>query len=227
MFLRCGLVRTSLTWTTRTGLATDLVYDVLADRKDRHVGAVQLRVKPRWGGTARITDFLDGRGARRISATANKPEGPVAADRIAVTFRTQGTGVDGAVVSTLRHDKGVPAYHRSRGGTGLTAHQSATMPVHAGRWYGFTTFVGVGTRLTSRQPVPNAADESQRAADRDSERLLGRHKAEWDRLWRRSRRYGAADGPGEGGGAAGVLQARPASGRSGPAGPSGARPGSR
>ena len=100
MSQRCGLVRTSLTWTTRTGLATDLVYDVLADRKDRHVGAVRLRVKPRWGGTARITDFLDGRGARRISATANKPEGPVAADRIAVTFRTQGTGVNGAPVST-------------------------------------------------------------------------------------------------------------------------------
>ena len=40
LFLGCGLLRTSATWTTPDGRATDLVYDVLADRVDRRVGAV-------------------------------------------------------------------------------------------------------------------------------------------------------------------------------------------
>ena len=38
LFLGCGLLRTSLTWTTADGRATDLVYEVLADRVDRRVG---------------------------------------------------------------------------------------------------------------------------------------------------------------------------------------------
>ena len=40
LLLRCGIVRTSLTWTAADGRATDLVYDVVADRRNRHVGGV-------------------------------------------------------------------------------------------------------------------------------------------------------------------------------------------
>ncbi|MEU0726507.1 discoidin domain-containing protein [Streptomyces sp. NPDC006140] len=182
VFLRCGLVRTSLTWTTGEGRATDLVYDVVADRKYRHVGAVRLRVTPRWRGTASVTDLIDGRGARRVSATADGPGGSVE-DRIAVAFRTDGTGVDGAVVSTLRPDQGVPVRGWTRGGEGLTARQSAAVPVRAGRSYAFTKFVGVDTALTSASPARSAAEESLRAADRGWERLFGRHAAEWEQLW--------------------------------------------
>jgi len=47
LYLRCGLLRTSLTWTTGTGnRATDLVYDVLADQTKQHVGAVRLTMTP-------------------------------------------------------------------------------------------------------------------------------------------------------------------------------------
>ncbi|MFE6365547.1 discoidin domain-containing protein [Streptomyces sp. NPDC057806] len=182
VFLRCGLVRTSLTWTTAEGRATDLVYDVVADREDPHVGAVRLRVTPRWDGTARITDRLDGRGARRISATPETQKEAVK-DRIAVTFRTDGTRVDGAVVSTLRPDRGVTAHHWSRKRKGLSAHQSASVSVAAGRSYGFTKFVGVDTRLTSPRPARSAAGASLRAAGHGWERLLGRHKAAWEHLW--------------------------------------------
>ncbi|MBV7695877.1 discoidin domain-containing protein [Streptomyces sp. TRM70350] len=182
VFLRCGLVRTSLTWTTGDGRATDLVYDVVADRRYRHVGAVRLRMTPHWRGTATVTDLLDGRGARRISATANGPGGSED-DRIAVPFRTDGTDVDGAVVSTLRPDAGVPVRDRVRGGEGLTAHQSVSVPVRAGRTYAFTKFVGIDTELTSREPARSAADESRRAADRGWDRLFGRHAAEWEQLW--------------------------------------------
>ncbi len=182
VFLRCGLVRTSLTWTTTDGRATDLVYDVVADRKYRHVGAVRLSVTPRWSGTASVTDLIDGRGARRISATGDEP-GRAAEDRIAVTFRTDGTGVAGAVTSTLRPDEGVLPRGWSQGGEGLTAHQSARVPVRGGRSYAFTKFVGVDTELTSRRPAQSAAEQSARAADRGWERLLGRHIAEWEQLW--------------------------------------------
>ncbi|MFD8939449.1 hypothetical protein ACFV0R_30095, partial [Streptomyces sp. NPDC059578] len=61
--LRCGFLRTSLTWTAPDGRRTDLVYDVLTDRTSPHVGAVRLRITPHWDGTARITDRIDGRGA--------------------------------------------------------------------------------------------------------------------------------------------------------------------
>src|SRR3954469_13471757 len=42
LYLGCGLLRTSLTWTTADGRATDLVYDVVADRVDRRAAAVRL-----------------------------------------------------------------------------------------------------------------------------------------------------------------------------------------
>src|SRR3954468_14559716 len=66
LYLGCGLLRTSLTWTAADGRATDLVYDVLADRVDRRVGAVRLAMTPHWSGTAGVSDVLDGAGARRL-----------------------------------------------------------------------------------------------------------------------------------------------------------------
>src|SRR3954471_3916557 len=69
LFLRCGVLRTSLTWTPRTGRATDLVYDVLAARNRPHVGVVRLTVSPRWSGPATVTDIIDGAGARRLTQT--------------------------------------------------------------------------------------------------------------------------------------------------------------
>ncbi len=69
LFLRCGLVRTELTWTTADGKSTDIVYDVMADRASAHVAAVRLGMKPRWSGPATVTAVLDGAGARRISPT--------------------------------------------------------------------------------------------------------------------------------------------------------------
>src|SRR4051794_8674844 len=54
--LGCGLLRTSLTWTAADGRQTDLVYDVVADRADRRVGAVHLTLAPHWSGAATVTD---------------------------------------------------------------------------------------------------------------------------------------------------------------------------
>ncbi len=67
LHLRCGVVVTSLRWTTADGRATDLTYEVLADRSDVHTGAVRLRMTPHWSGTATVTGRLDERGARRVT----------------------------------------------------------------------------------------------------------------------------------------------------------------
>ncbi|MEU9199256.1 discoidin domain-containing protein [Streptomyces sp. NPDC048332] len=155
VFLRCGLVRTSLRWTTSDGRATDLTYEVLADRSDVHAGAVRLRMTPHWTGTATVTGRLDPRGARRI---ALEDDG---------TFRTRGTGTAGAIVQTVR-----PA-----GANGQASR------VSAGRTYTYLKYVGVDTALTSRAPRTTAREASRRAARRGWSAVLAESAAVWRRDW--------------------------------------------
>ncbi|MFD7667069.1 discoidin domain-containing protein [Streptomyces sp. NPDC059788] len=185
-FIRCGLVRTSLTWTAADGRATDLVYDVLADRANAHTGAVRLRMTPHWAGRATVTDRLDGRGARRMSQTGG---GARPGDRtMDVTFRTDGTKTDGAVASTLRPGRQVRSQHattqRAGAAKDLGNQQSTTFPVQAGRSYELTKYVGVDTALTSRTPRAAATEAARRAADRGWDALYRDHAAAWQKLWR-------------------------------------------
>src|SRR3954464_14887110 len=69
LFLRCGVLRTTLTWTPSAGHATNLAYDVIAARNSPHVGAVRLTVTPHGGGDATVTAVIAGAGARRITQT--------------------------------------------------------------------------------------------------------------------------------------------------------------
>ncbi|WP_378733045.1 discoidin domain-containing protein [Nocardia brasiliensis] len=178
LYLRCGLVRTTLTWTARDGKATDLVYDVLADRVDQHVGAVHLTVVPRWSGDLTVTDRLDGAGARRITPTdeGDRENG------IRVGFRTEGTGVTGDVASVLRADTSVTPQNAP--GNDLTVSQQARLAVQAGKSYEVTKFVGVDTILTAPDPVTSAADAAQRAANKGWPELLSGTAQAWRALWR-------------------------------------------
>ncbi|MEW2530515.1 discoidin domain-containing protein [Streptomyces sp. NPDC047071] len=191
LLMHCGLVRTTLTWTAADGRRTDLVYEVVADRADPHVGAVRLRMRPHWSGEATVTDLVDGRGARRVRQTGGGDR--TGGDRhgrpgpaMDVTFRTDGTGVDGAVASTLRAGHGVRGAreHRASGARGLTARQGLTLPVRRGRTYELTKYVGVDTALTSRAPRTAATAAARRAAGRGWGALLRAHTAAWARLWR-------------------------------------------
>ncbi|WP_367133191.1 MULTISPECIES: discoidin domain-containing protein [Streptomyces] len=192
LFLHCGIVRTSLTWTAADGRKTDLVYEVLADRNDPHAGAVRLRMTPRWSGEATVTDVIDGHGARRMSGTGggDRPEGSGRDGRdgrtMDVTFRTDGTNTDGAVASTLRAGNGVrtTGARRADAAADLSARQSLTFPVRTGRAYELTKYVGVDTALTSHAPRRDATTASQRAARRGWDGLLRAHTAAWARLWR-------------------------------------------
>ncbi|MEU2787679.1 discoidin domain-containing protein [Streptomyces sp. NPDC007100] len=185
-FIRCGLVRTSLTWTAADGRATDLVYEVLADRTNAHTGAVRLRMTPHWGGRATVTDRLDGRGARRMSQTGGgaRPGGRT----MDVTFRTDGTNTDGAVASTLRPGPQVSAQRATTQPAGaakdLGNRQSVTFPVQSGRSYELTKYVGVDTALTSRTPRAAATRAAQRSAQRGWDALYREHAAAWQKLWR-------------------------------------------
>ncbi|MFB7549243.1 discoidin domain-containing protein [Streptomyces sp. NPDC056154] len=169
VFLRCGLVRTSLRWTTADGRATDLVYEVLADRSDVHTGAVRLRMTPRWSGTATVTGRLDPRGARRITLRGDG------------TFRTRGTGTAGAIVQTLRTDGPDPA--RGRAPAPGTPRPHSELRVRAGRTYSVEKYVGVDTALTSSAPLAAARAASVRAARRGWSGILAANAAAWRRAW--------------------------------------------
>ncbi|WP_405190177.1 discoidin domain-containing protein [Streptomyces anulatus] len=166
VFLSCGLVRTSLRWTTADGRATDLVYDVLADRSDVHTGAVRLRMTPRWSGAATVTGWLDDRGARRITL---REDG---------TFRTLGTGIEGAVAQAMRRGSGVVESLRPAART-----SPRPTPVRAGRTYTFEKYVGVDTALTSRAPAEDAREAAHRAARRGWDRVFAANEAAWREAW--------------------------------------------
>ncbi|MFE6164839.1 discoidin domain-containing protein [Streptomyces sp. NPDC056486] len=182
--LRRGLVRTKLTWTAADGRATDLVYDVLADRTDPHVGAVRLRMTPHWNGNAKVTDRIDGRGARRMTATGGGARS--GGQTMTVGFRTDGTKTEGAVASTLRAGQGVRTGNEQTSARArkLSAHQSVGLPVRSGRTYELTKYVGVDTALTSRSPERDAVAASQRAAGHGWDALFTGHAAAWRKLWR-------------------------------------------
>lgn len=182
--MRRGLVRTKLRWTAADGRATDLEYDVLADRADPHVGAVRLRMTPHWNGTARVTDRIDGRGARRVTPTGAgaRPGGRT----MAVGFRTQGTKTAGTIASTLRPAQGLRARSEEKAAPArdLSAQQSVSVGVRAGRAYEIAKYIGVDTALTSRSPGRDAVAASRRAADKGWEVLFDDHAAAWRKLWR-------------------------------------------
>jgi trehalose/maltose hydrolase-like predicted phosphorylase len=184
LYLRCGLLRTSLTWTTGTGTrATDLVYDVLADQTEEHVGAVRMTMTPHWNGDATVSDVIDGAGARRVVQTGGGPQdGALTQD---VTFDAETLGTAGAVASTLAAGPGVTATTTTRTpAANLTASQALTFRARKDQSYEFVKYVGVDTELSAGNPEKSAVTASQQAADEGWSALSSAHVAAWDALWR-------------------------------------------
>ncbi|WP_324194100.1 discoidin domain-containing protein [Nocardia blacklockiae] len=170
-YLRCGLVRTELTWTTRAGRATDLVFDVLADRGDQHAAAVRLGLTPHWSGQATVTDAIDFAGARRLDRTTTT----VRDDSLAAEFHTAATDVVGDVVSVLDAG-GAPVRAQA-------AARQANVAVESGKSYEITKFVGVDTTLTAADPARSATASAQRAAARGWPETLAAQAEAWRGLW--------------------------------------------
>ncbi|MGW8381069.1 glycosyl hydrolase family 65 protein [Streptomyces sp. ODS28] len=181
--MREGIVRTSLTWTASDGRKTDLRYEVFTDRAHQHAGAVRVSVTPHWSGSARVTDVLDGRGARRLDAAGGGDRGRGSMD---VAFRTQGSGTPGAVASTLRPGRDIRTQgeQKADGARKLSARQSVSFDARRGHTYSLTKYVGVDTGLTSKSPRASALSQSREAAARGWDRMRGVHTAAWRKLWR-------------------------------------------
>jgi trehalose/maltose hydrolase-like predicted phosphorylase len=181
LFLRCGVLRTTLTWTPSAGRATDLAYDVIAARNSPHVGAVRLTVTPRWSGNATVTDLIDGAGARRIAQTGG---GAVKGSRtVDVAFQTA-TGKAGAVASTLSTAVQPTSSSSTNNAKNLSASQGVTFAASSGTSYEFTKFVGVDTALTSSTPEQSAIAASQAAASGGWAKLFSGHASAWADLWK-------------------------------------------
>ena len=179
----CGLLRTSLTWTTSEGKATDLTYDVLADRVDRRVGAVHMTMVPHWSGRATVTDRIDGAGARRLVQTGG---GAVAGSpgSMRVDFATQTLGTAGSVASTMTVPSSVqPSPRAISSAQNLTATDAVTFSARAGTSYVFDKFVGVDTALTSPDPKASALSASKAAAAKGWAQLFSGHASAWAKLW--------------------------------------------
>ncbi|MEB8341098.1 discoidin domain-containing protein [Streptomyces endophyticus] len=176
--MRCGVVRTEVTWVHKDGKRTDLTFEVLADRADPHVGAVRLRVRPHWSGDVTVTDRIDERGARRITGTGSGPAGKRTA---AVGFRTDGSGTAGTVASTLRSPGRTHTARHADDALGTS--QSADFSAVDGGTYDVTKYVGVDTALTSKNPRADALRASKRAAAAGWDALTLRHNAAWRELW--------------------------------------------
>ncbi|WP_234314833.1 discoidin domain-containing protein [Streptomyces sp. NRRL F-5135] len=194
LLLRCGVVVTRLRRTTADGRATDLVYEVLTDRSDPHVGAVRLTLTPRWSGTAVIGADPDWRGARRLTRTGT--DGSAGA-RV-VSFRAHGTGTTGAVASVLRLPRpsggartnapGEPSRTDSSPAPGTIpsvarADGSHTVTLRAGVTYTVVKYVGVDTSRTATAPGPAALGAARRAAGRGWDALYAANAAAWAKLW--------------------------------------------
>ncbi|HLM49299.1 MAG TPA: discoidin domain-containing protein [Solirubrobacteraceae bacterium] len=185
LYLGCGLLRTSLTWTSGDGRATDLVYEIVADRANPHVGVVHMTMVPHWNGPASVTGAIDGAGARRLVQTGGgAAEGSPAS--IEVNFATQGLDTAGTVASTLKPGSGVKPTSTSVSDTAstLSASQAVRFNVKSGRSYELTKFVGVDTALTSSTPEASAVAASRTAAAQGWNGLFADHGAAWADLWK-------------------------------------------
>jgi len=183
LYLGCGLLRTSLTWTAANGRATDLVYDVIADRADPRVGAVHLTMIPHWNGPATVTDVIDGAGARRLVQTGGGAVSGSSAS-MDINFATQTLGTAGTLASTINLGSGVKATKRDVSkAQNLTATDAVTFPVKSGTSYELTKFVGVDTALTSATPEASAVAASQNAAAQGWPAVFAGHVAAWSDLW--------------------------------------------
>ncbi|GAA1352493.1 glycosyl hydrolase family 65 protein [Streptomyces beijiangensis] len=173
LFMACGVIRTSYTWTGKDGRATDLSYEVLADRSDVHTGAVRLRLTPRWDGDATVTDRIDGRGARRVTAAGVSASGRTTT----VSFRADGTRTPGTVASTLVTGTGVHATTDQRSASGLSAAHALTFPVRSGTTYEIAKHIGIDST------PERASGASRRAAARGWQTVHGANAAAWAKLW--------------------------------------------
>lgn len=180
--LRDGTITTTAAWTAPNGQVTDLSYTVFTDRARPDVGTVQLRLTPRWSGTAGVTDLIDGTPATESSAvdqgrdTTNREDWE--------TVRTAGLGVTAGLASRVDISSNAGAAQEtpiSPGGQSIG--QRFTFAVAAGRSYTVTKYVGVTSSNEATHPQTAARQQAATAAALGYGRLLAENAKSWTALW--------------------------------------------
>ncbi len=181
--LHTGIVTTQATWQAPDGHRTKLVYQVLTDRANPHVGLVALQLTPSFTGTATVTDEIDGSPA---SLTDQVSKGFAAAQaQTFVQVKTQGTGIEAAIASRLATSANITATP-----TEVDAQkkqsigQSVSFPVTAGQTYTLTKFVGVEDSQDTPTPVVGAQLAAGQAAAAGYGADVAASTRAWAALWR-------------------------------------------
>jgi trehalose/maltose hydrolase-like predicted phosphorylase len=189
--LHTGIITTHARWRAPGGRIADLTYQVLTDRAREGVGLVRLTLRPRWSGTATVSDEIDGTPDTQV------PTGtPVLTRQVAKSWNLAaredelvvaalGTGIQATLASDLDVSANVTApSRRADGRAAQSVGQRISFPVVNGHTYTFTKYVGVtdtddgsATTLTARQQASSAAMTGW-------QRLLAGNRRAWAALWR-------------------------------------------
>jgi trehalose/maltose hydrolase-like predicted phosphorylase len=180
--LRDGTITTSATWTAPNGQTTDISYTVFTDRARDDVGAVQLRLTPRWSGTADVTDLIDGTPAN-LSSVVDQGRS-TAKNQDWETVRTEGLGVEAALASQLGASSDVRSVTTPVDPGGQSIGQRLSFDVAAGHSYTITKYVGVTSSNESAQPEATARRQAATAAALGYDALRAENAKAWAALWK-------------------------------------------
>jgi trehalose/maltose hydrolase-like predicted phosphorylase len=180
--LHTGIVTTSATWKAPDGHRTKLVYQVLTDRADQHLGLVTLQLTPRWSGTATVTDAIDGSPATLTAPVSTGFNGALRQDYVAVA--TQTTHIEAAIASQLTTSSNIAAVPTEVDrGRAQSIGQQLNFPVTANRTYTITKYVGIDDSQDTASPVPSAQAAASAAAAAGFSAAVSANDAAWSQLW--------------------------------------------
>ena len=189
--LGTGVISTTARWTAPDGHVTDIAYRVFTDRAREHVGVVQLVLRPRWSGTATVTDEIDGTADRVtgpklppvLTTQAGKGWNLTARSQW-VSVKTLGTGITAGLADQLVPSSNITAPSAETDqGVSQSVGQQISFSVTAGQTYTLTKYVGVEDSNTAAGPVSAAQQDSAGAATVAYAGLLAENDAAWAKLW--------------------------------------------
>jgi trehalose/maltose hydrolase-like predicted phosphorylase len=176
--LRTGTVTTSGVWSSPGGKRVRFTYQVFTDRARDHVGVVRLALTPMFTGRLKVTDMIDGAGARRLTGTGRGVQ--TATHTIHVDARTVGTGIPVSEAATLRYPVGLQVVdHAASVSAPMSAAEQIAFTGRAGHTYRITKYVAVVTGRDSSNPAGQAPAAAQAAAGIGADRLAAENQAAW------------------------------------------------
>jgi trehalose/maltose hydrolase-like predicted phosphorylase len=188
--LRTGVVTTRARWQAPGGRVTDVTYQVLTDRARENVGLVRLTLRPRWTGTATVTDAIDGTPDTDVppkTVVLTRQVGrswDLSAREDDLTVAAVGTGIHATLASQLVPSADITAPSiRADAAAAQSVGQRIRFPVTAGHTYTLTKFVGVQDTQEASATTTTAQQQASSAALVGWNALLAENRAAWAQMW--------------------------------------------